>query len=347
MNRSMTKMIDVARHAGVSLKTVSRVLNNEPHVQLALREKVKEAVRELGYVPSASARSLRSNRTYSIHLFSHSLRSNFVNSVQFGALHTCQVAGYRMVVTMLDQAKTVGIKELRAWFETLVNSGKPDGVILVPPMSNDPEISKVMSEMNIPVIRIGPNDIEDGGGTVTIDDHAAAVEATQHLLELGHRRIAFVRGKEDQDSTHVRFRGFSEALEEAGVSVDPDLVLPGLFDFESGLAAGDRLLSYPEGKRPSAVFAANDHMAAGVLVAAHKAGVQVPDDLSIIGFDDSEIAETMWPALTTVRQPLYEFGSVAMEMLIQNSGKNTRIEGERKVLPYALVWRQSTGPFQG
>ena len=106
-------------------------------------------------------------------------------------------------------------------------------------------------------------------------------------------------------------------------------------------------MSLPKDKRPSAVFAANDHMAAGVLVAAHKAGIAVPDDLSIIGFDDSEIAETMWPALTTVRQPLYEFGSVAMEMLIQNSDKNTRIDGETKVLPYALVRRQSTGPYRG
>ena len=343
MKHSMTKMIDVARHAGVSLKTVSRVLNNEPHVQSALRVKVRDAVRELGYVPSASARSLRSNRTYSIHLFSHSLRSNFVNSVQFGALQTCQVAGYRMVVTMLDQAKITGAEELRAWFQTLVNSGKPDGVILVPPMSNDPEISKVMTEMGIPVVRIGPNDIEDGGGTVTIDDRAAATEATQHLLDLGHERIAFVRGKEDQDSTHVRFRGFTEAVEAAGLTVDPDLVRPGTFDFESGLAAGNDLLALPESRRPTAVFAANDHMAAGVLVAALKAGVQVPAELSIIGFDDSEIAEPMWPARTTVRQPLYEFGSVAMEMLIQNSGKKTLIDGETKMLPYVLVNRQSTG----
>jgi len=343
----MTKMIDVARHAGVSLKTVSRVLNNEPHVQSALREKVRDAVRELGYVPSASARSLRSNRTYSIHLFSHSLRSNFVNSVQFGALQTCQVAGYRMVVTMLDQAKVTDMDKLRAWFLTLVNSGRPDGVILVPPMSNDAEISQVMSEMGIPVVRIGPNDIDDGGGTVTIDDRAAAREATNHLLNLGHTRIAFVRGKEDQDSTHVRFKGFSESLEAAGVSLEPSLVKPGLFDFESGLAAGNDLLSLPVSKRPTAVFAANDHMAAGVLVAALKAGIQVPDELSIIGFDDSEIAETMWPALTTVRQPLYEFGSQAMDMLIQVSGKKSKATGETKVLPYELVKRQSTGPVAG
>ena len=342
----MTKMIDVARHAGVSLKTVSRVLNNEPYVQPALRGKVREAIRELGYVPSASARSLRSNRTYSIHLFSHSLRSNFINSVQFGALQTCQVAGYRMVVTMLDRAKNSGVDRLRAWFDILVRNGKPDGVILVPPLSNDTGISKVMSEMNIPLVRIGPNEIEDGGGTVSIDDQAAAEEATKHLLGLGHRRIAFIRGKEDQDATHIRFRGYSEALNQVGLTVDSDLVLPGLFDFESGLAAGERLLSQSSDKRPSAVFAANDYMAAGVLVAAHKAGIRVPQDLSIIGFDDSEIAETMWPALTTVRQPLSEFGSVAMEMLIQNSGKKASINGETKVLPYALVLRQSTGPFR-
>ena len=298
--RRMTKMIDVARHAGVSLKTVSRVLNNEPYVQSALREKVREAVRELGYVPSASARNLRSNRTYSIHLFSHSLRSNFVNSVQFGALHTCQLAGYRLVVTLLDQTKITTTAHLRAWFQTLVRSGKPDGVILVPPMWNDPEISRIMAELDIPVVRIGPNDIENSGATVTIDDHAAAREAVQHLLQLKHTRIAFVRGKENQDATHLRFAGYTEALEAAGVAVDSHLVKPGRFDFSSGLSAGSELLSLPNNKRPTAIFAANDHMAAGVLVAALKAGLHMPGELSIMGFDDSEIAETLWPPLTTV-----------------------------------------------
>ncbi len=340
----MTKMVDVARHAGVSVKTVSRVLNNEPHVQSTLREKVRAAVRELGYVPSASARSLRSNRTYSIHLFSHSLRSNFVNSIQFGALQSCQEAGYRMVVTMLDQSKISDKDQLRTWFQTLVDSGRPDGVILVPPMSNDFQISEVMAELNIPVARIGPNKIDDGGATVTIDDRAAAREATQHLLDFGHTRIAFVRGKEDQDATHERFDGFSDALNAAGLDVDPDLVKPGLFDFQTGLSAGTDLLSLPKKKRPTAVFAANDDMAAGVLVAAHKLGVQVPSELSIIGFDDSEIAETMWPALTTVRQPLHQFGSVAMEMLIANSGKRSDVLGETKTLPYIMMVRQSTGP---
>ena len=340
----MTKMIDVARHAGVSVKTVSRVLNNEPHVQSTLREKVRAAVRELGYVPSASARSLRSNRTYSIHLFSHSLRSNFVNSIQFGALQTCQDAGYRMVVTMLDQSKISDKDELRAWFQTLVDNGRPDGVILVPPMSNDFQISEVMADLNIPVARIGPNKIEDGGATVTIDDRAAAREATQHLLDFGHKRIAFVRGKEDQDSTHERFKGYSDALQDADLKIDPDLVKPGLFDFQTGLTAGTELLGLPKKKRPTAVFAANDDMAAGVLVAAHKLGVQVPSELSIIGFDDSEIAETMWPALTTVRQPLHQFGSVAMEMLIANSGKRSDTAGETKTLPYIMMLRQSTGP---
>lgn len=340
----MTKMIDVARHAGVSLKTVSRVLNNEPHVQTSLREKVREAVRELGYVPSASARSLRSNRTYSIHLFSHSLRSNFVNSVQFGALQTCQEAGYRMVVTMLDQQKVSDKKKLRKWFQDLVDTGRPDGVILVPPMSNDFQISEIMSEFNLPVARIGPNKIEDGGVTVTIDDRAAAREATQHLIDLGHKKIAFVRGKEDQDATHERFKGFSDALADARIELDEDLVKPGLFDFETGLVAGSELLALPKRKRPTAVFAANDNMAAGVLVAAHKSGIQVPSELSIIGFDDSEIAETMWPALTTVRQPLQQFGSVAMEMMIANSGKKTGDAGETKTLPYIMMVRQSTGP---
>lgn len=339
----MAKMTDVARHAGVSIKTVSRVLNNEPHVQDALREKVRLAVRELGYVPSASARSLRSNRTYNIHLICHSLRSNFVAAVQFGALGACRTAGYGLVVSMMDPEATGSRKKLHAWFENLIQGGKPDGIILAPPMANDPMISEVIATFDVPIARIGPNRITDTNVTVTIDDRSAAKEAIQLLIDLGHKRIGFVRGKEDQDATHERYEGYCEALREAGLTVDDALVKPGLFDFETGLVAGDEFLKMDN--PPTAVFAANDDMAAGVLVAAHRLGVSVPDELSIIGFDDSEIAEKMWPALTTIRQPLHELGAKAIDLLASVAGRKTRAQQESLVsLPYELVTRQTTGP---
>lgn len=339
----MVKMIDVARHAGVSVKTVSRVLNNEPHVQDAMRTKVRKAVRELGYVPSASARSLRSRRSYRIHVVSHSLNSGFVHAIQFGALYACQMAGYSMTVSMLDLADAKNDQFLATWCENLTRDGKPDGVILVPPLSDDAVVNAAVADMGIAIVRIGPNDIADTNATVLIDDHAAARDATQHLIDLGHTRIGFVRGKEDQGATHERFRGYCDALRDAGVEPDPSLVQPGLFDFETGLAAGNAFLEMAD--PPTAVFAANDDMAAGVLVAAHRHQVGVPSGLSIVGFDDSEIAKKMWPALTTVRQPLQGFGARAMEVLTQMLGRNGgRETGFIENLPYEMVLRQSTGP---
>ncbi|MEM9572834.1 MAG: LacI family DNA-binding transcriptional regulator [Pseudomonadota bacterium] len=339
----MAKMVDVARHAGVSIKTVSRVLNNEPHVRETLRDKVRKSVEALGYVPSASARNLRSNRTYTIHLVSHSLRSNFVNAIQFGALQACQERGYRMAVSMVTPGMAENEETLRAWCDNLVKAGKPDGLILMPPMSNVPIVSEIVSDAGIPIVRIGPNRIRDKNATVTIDDQAAARSATEYLIELGHRRIAFVRGKEDQDATHERFAGYQRALADHDIGFDPSLIAPGLFDFETGLAAGDKFLAFEN--PPTAVFAANDDMAAGVLVAAHRKGISVPDDLSIIGFDDSEIAEKMWPALTTVRQPLQDLGSAATSVLIGGNGwSSSETNSRTKFLPYELITRQSTGP---
>ena len=339
----MTKMIDVAKHAGVSLKSVSRVLNNEPHVQEKLRDKVMESVRELGYVPSASARSLRSRRSYCINIVSHSLNSSFVHAVQFGALQACQNAGYRMTVSMLDLHNAEDASYLADWCDELVRVGKPDGAILVPPISDNHEINAAISERDISIVRIGPNDIKDDNATVLIDDRAAARDITEHLISLGHERIGFVRGKEEQGATHERYLGYRDALYAAGIELDKALVMPGLFDFETGLAAGDRFLEMKQ--RPSAVFAANDDMAAGVLVAAHRHGVSVPEALSIVGFDDSEIAEKMWPALTTIRQPLLALGARAMEVLIQMAGKNSALKsGWVERLDYELILRQSSGP---
>ena len=340
----MAKMIDVAKRAGVSLKTVSRVLNNEPHVQTSVRERVRVAVSDLGYIPSASARSLRSSRTYVIHLISHSTRSNFANTIQFSALQSCQGAGYRMEVSMLDRAEATSQKKLQAWFDGLFSSGKPDGVILVPPLSNDEAIGKILDAAEIPVVRIGPNEIKDGNSTVLIDDRAAAKEAVDYLIGLGHERIGFIRGKEDQDATHERYKGYRDALAAADLEFNQALEKPGLFDFQSGLTSGSELLSLPKAERPTAIFACHDDMAAGVLVAAHGLGSVVPDDLSVFGFDDSEIAEKMWPALTTIRQPLQQYGSVAMDILTAIAGRKQVIEQETHTLPYLLVPRQSTGP---
>ena len=339
----MTRMVDVARHAGVSVKTVSRVLNNEPYVQDALREKVRDAVRALNYIPSASARSLRSSRSYRIHIISHSFNSSFMHAIQFGALREGQSAGYQAIVTFLDPDRAGEEAYVTEVLNRICADGKPDGVILLPPLSQDVALNAAVSARDIPIARIGPNNVDDTNATVLIDDRLAAREATEHLIALGHRRIGFVRGKEDQDATHERFAGYRDALDAAGISHDPELVEPGLFDFETGLEAGSRLLDLST--PPTAIFAANDDMAAGVLVAALQRGVAVPDDLSIMGFDDSELASKLYPALSTVRQPLQAFGTKAMEMLTRTAGQGFTSHDDRtETLPYELVVRDTTGP---
>ena len=339
----MAKMIDVARKAGVSIKTVSRVLNNEPHVKEALREQVRAAAREVGYVPSTPARRLRSRRSYTIHMVSHSHRSNYVNAIQFGAMQTCQDEGYQLVMSLMDDLRDLPLDALRERFGKLIATSKPDGLILVPPLSNDERLFDVLNEFEVPVARVGPNDIPAAQIIVKIDERQAARELTAHLISLGHRRIAVVRGKEDQNATHERHAGYCDALRAAGVAVDAALVKPGDFNFESGLTAGHELLAMDT--RPTAVFAANDDMAAGVLMAAHRMGLEIPRDVSVVGFDDSEIAEKMWPALTTVRQPLLDLGQLAARQLIdaatRKPGQPERPSG---MMEYSIIYRDSTGP---
>ena len=339
----MVRMVDVAKQAGVSIKTVSRVLNNEPHVQDAMRDKVRQAMDRLGYVPSASAPSLRSRRSYTITLLVHDVRSTFVNAVQFGALRACQDLGFHLQLALVS-TETLGSEQaLKSFLKASMRDGQPDGLVLVPPMANNPVVAKVMPSLGIPSVRIGPNDEPDTdvSATVKIDDVEASREITNYLIEQGHRRIAFIRGKEDQDATHRRYDGYVDALIAAGIEVDPALVFSGDFDFNSGLAHGGDMLAgdHP----PTAVFAANDDMAAGVIMAAHRAGIDVPGELSVAGFDDSEIAVRTWPTLTTIRQPIEQIGVAAIEALVAAAGVSAQ-PLRSKVLPYELLLRGSTGP---
>lgn len=337
----MVKMVDVAKHAGVSVKTVSRVLNNEPHVQDKLRQRVFESVEKLGYVPSTSARNLRSSRSYSLHLISHNNRSNFVNAIQSGALTMCQRHGYTLQWTFLDPEISESAEPIKDWCTDFVAKSRPDGVILIPPYANHPMINQHFNDLNVRILRIGPNNIKDKNSTVKIDDYQAALDATQYLISKGHKRIAFIRGLEDQHATQERFKGYEQALVKANIPFDPTLVLPGAFSFESGMEAGEKIVHMKD--RPTAIFAANDDMAAGVIVAAHKNNLKIPEDISIMGFDDSELSERIWPPLTTIRQPRIEFGERASEILISRIGKRESNIPMTELMDYELIIRSSTG----
>ena len=334
------KMKDVADLAGVSIKTVSRVLNNEPHVKEKLKRKVRDAVEQLKYVPSQSARSLRGNRSYDIALICHTTVSSYINAIQFGAVIACQERGYQLSISLFEGLSGKSVKEIREVFETLLLHRKPDGVMLVAPYANSDKVDFVLNELGLPAVRIGPVDIANRGVLVEIDDYQAAIELTNHLIELGHKRIGFVRGIEDQRSTHVRFSGFTVAMEAAELTVDEKLVRPGEFDFQSGFEAGEYFLGLDQ--RPTAIFCSNDDMAAGVVAACNVHQVEVPRDISIVGFDDADVATRMRPLLTTIRQPLGELGATAVRELISQLSTRGSVEPRRIVLDHEFVQRDTT-----
>jgi LacI family transcriptional regulator len=334
-------MNDVAKAAGVSQKTVSRVLNNEPHVQDAVRDKVRRAAQVLGYVPSASARALRSKRSYTLHLVIHNNQSTYIHAVQAGALQACQKEGYQLAVTLIDEGRLDEKGFVAAAFDRLLTRARPDGIILVAPLTNHLGAEEILARRGIPAVRIGPNDFEGRSGlTLKVDEQRAAHELTLRLIAQGHRRIGFVRGREDQNASHERFAGFASAMKMAGLALETQLIVPGDFQFEGGFAAGQRLLAHDN--PPSAVFASNDDMASGVLAAAHQMRVNVPEDLSIVGFDNADFASKLWPALTTVQQPLLALGEEAGRALLSRKDGDQWC-GEANILPYRIIERGSAG----
>jgi LacI family transcriptional regulator len=334
---------DVARLAQVSIKTVSRVMNNEPGVHPDTRALVRKAIAELRYRPKQSARSLAGARSYLIGLLYYDPSAQFVAGVQQGATLRCREAGYHLVVESLhDDAP-----DLREQIDRMVSALRPDGMILTPPLCDNPEVLRALHESRTPCVLVSPGRHARGEAkdvpSVRMDDVRAAEETTNLLLSLGHERIAFVKGLPTQAASALRHQGFLRAMRAHGVPVDESCVVAGRFDFASGIEAAHHLLSLAE--PPTAVFASNDDMALGVLAAAQALGLSVPAELSIAGFDDSPASSLVWPALTTVRQPKAEMARAAVELLIAaRAGGTEALAGAdlHRVLPHELVVRDST-----
>ena len=336
----MIKMIDVANHAGVSIKTVSRVVNNEPTVQPQYKAKVLKSIEHLGYVPSTSARALRSNRSYQISFISNSSRNTFSNRVLFGALQTCQEMGFQLVLELIEDSQQVKPEFIDGWINELSFRPKPEGVIALPPLSFNQRFVEKLIDLNIPVVNVGGASIHPKQMSVGIDDRAAASEVTKYLIKKGHRRIGHILGAIEQSATADRLEGYKAALEENGIPFDESLIFQGDFHFESGVRGGEYLLSKTE--RPSAIFSGNDEMASGVIVAAQKLGILVPDEVSLVGFDDNVLSCGFWPSLTTIRQPLEMFGETAMELIASMRGKSDVTDANSEMcLEYELIERHS------
>lgn len=332
-------IVDVAREAGVSIKTVSRVLNHEPGVHESTRDAVLKVVEALRYRPKQSARSLAGGRSFLIGLLYYDPSAAFVGSVQQGATVRCRELGYHLVVESLHN----DAPDLRQQIDRMVLALRPDGMILTPPLCDNPEVLAALRENGTPCVLMSPERDIVGVPSVRMDDVHAAEEITNLLISLGHRRIALIKGPPDQSASAARQQGFINALQAHDIDVDPELMQPGSFTFDSGRDAAHQLLSRRQ--RPTAVFASNDDMALGVLAAAQRLGLSVPGELSVAGFDDSPTAALVWPALTTVRQPVAEMARTAVEMLVfgHKSELAPGDDGElHKVLAHELVVRDST-----
>jgi LacI family transcriptional regulator len=334
VNRRAT-IIDVAERAGVSWKTVSRVVNREPNVRPATAERVREAIDALGFQPNAAARSLAGTRTFLIGAITANPSPHYMIALHRGASEACRSRGYHLALEEVH----IDDPNLAADFERNLLSARFDGVFISPPATDNPIILDLLDKHGIRYVRLDPATELDRSDRIIAEDESGVAALVQHFWELGHRRFGLVNGPDAHRAAPVRRAAFLAEIERLGGNPDAIVEASGTFLFGSGIEGGKALLDRPD--RPTAIFATNDEMAAGVVAAAGELGLRVPSDVAVAGFDDSDVAGFVWPPLTTIRQPIVEYSRIAVEMLIA-----PRPEGPPQVisLPVELVIRKSTRP---
>ena len=325
---------DVAAHAGVSTKTVSRVINGNPSVRAKLRTRIEASIRALNYVPNASARGLAGNRSYLIALLYDNpmAGSSYTMEVIVGVLQACKGTPYNAVLHPFDAAD-----DLAARIDGFVATHRPDALVLVPPHANNAKLLQRLDELDIRYSTISSK-LRQSRIDVGFDERRAAAEMVGHLISLGHRRIGHVAGLKGHGAHAWRLSGYRDALRKAGIAYDESLVVEGDFAFASGVAGARALLD--RRRPPTAIFAANDDMACGVMRVAYERGLAVPDDLSVCGFDDTPVSQLISPGLTTVRQPCRELGCLAVESVLQSIRDPATRQQAR--VPYQVHLRAST-----
>lgn len=335
---------DVARAAGVSRQTVSRVINRRPGVKPDVRARVQAAIEQLRYVPNLSARRMGGGPSYLILAVNDRGRTienwragrgnDWVDQMLYGGMTACEAHGYHMMFELIDTSPTLARQGLASAIAAL----RPDGVILTPPHSENPQLIELLAERGIACATIGARS-QPGCVNVAMDEEGAAREATQHLLGLGHRRVAFLAGSSDYGNSALRRRGFESALAQAGPG-HAGMTVPGDFQFDRAARAIRELLDKPD--RPTAILSENDEMSFAVLHVANRLGLAVPGKLSLISFEDTPGVRFSVPPLTAIRQPTAAMIGRACEKLIAIRGG----EDARGVfiLPYELVVRATTAP---
>ena len=339
--RSVT-IDDVAKKAGVSIKTVSRVVNREPNVRAATKEKVEVAIKELNYRPNQSARGLAARRSYMIGLLYDNPSPNYLANLQSGVLEACHEKGYGVALNPMSFHDPDLTETVVHW----VRQSFIDGVVLTPPLSDSIPLLEALHAENIPAVVVSSRGTGDAPAAL-IDEEEAAFEMTRHLLGEGHKDIAFIKGHPDHYASGLREKGYRRALDTAGFAVKPHYIEQGYFDFNSGQEAASRLLGLSD--RPTAIFASNDDMAAAVIFEAHSRKMDVPGDLAVAGFDDTPLSRQIWPGLTTVRQPIRCMGHQAADLLLGavGAGKDEAAEPTGLIqFDFELMLRGSTARVQ-
>ena len=332
---------DVAALAGVSIKTVSRVVNREPNVRQATRDKVEQAISELNYQPNRAARNLASHHSRLISLIYEdptlyaTPSSGFIIRMQQGALKACRSAGYELLIHPLRHEEKGAHKELTR----LIEQVRPDGIILAAPLSNVSKLVSTIENTGTPLVRLAPGKARVKQYSVSTNDREFSANMTGYLASLGHKRIGFIAGDPTHRAVTHRLLGYQDGLEAAGLPYDEQLVGQGNNLIDSGEAAAAKLLALRQ--RPTAIFAANDDMAAGVVRVADRLGIKVPGELSVAGCDDVALAQLINPALTTINQPLSSMTELAASRLIDSIRNKQELKGD-DVVPAEIRVRDST-----
>lgn len=330
---------DVAVRAGVSPMTVSRVINSEGNVRDSTRAAVNTAILELGYSPNRAARSLASASQMQVCLLYANSSSTYLSATLLGALEQARENDTQLVVAECD-----GEADAERTIKDQLKGGI-SGVLLVPPLADSLDLLNLLKELDVPTVTMGPQLVGERISSVMIDDRSAVRTMTEYLIGLGHRRIGFITGNPKYLVSEVRESGYRDALEAAGIKWRPELVATGRFSYRSGLDAADRLLSLPE--IPTAICASNDEMAAATISVAHRNNIDVPGELTVTGFDDTLLATTVWPQITTIRQPISDMSHAAVDLLtrsIRAVRAGSDAECEHMTLDYSLIKRESSAP---
>lgn len=329
---------DIARIAGVSKKTVSRVINDSPLLTGETRDKVKAVIEQLGYVPNPQARALALGHNFLIGLVHDNPNAQMILNMQQGILEGLRGTEFAMVVQPVNRSSPSLVEDMR---EFIVRQ-RLYGIVILPPISENDAVAKMCVEAGCRYVRMGSAVLDESEHMVASNDRDAVKEATRYLIQQGHKRIAIVTGPQGFRSATERLAGFEDALTEAGIKLPRSHRAEGEYTFDSGLVATEQLLDLSP--RPTAIFASNDEMAAAVLYAARLRGIAVPDELSIVGFDDTPIASRIWPPLTTVRWPIVAMGRSAAHKLIAGAVEEIDLEDEPTEFLSNLIRRGSVAP---